>query len=252
MRLAVVADIHGNLPALDAIVDDMGRRNVDAVINLGDCVSGPLWPRETLARLQSLKWPTVRGNHDRAVGEGPRDRLGGSDGFAFDALEPAGRAWLRDLPSAYGRHAGIRAFHACPDNDNAYLLENQHGSMLVPSRPETIAKRLGRTEAALVLTAHSHLPRLVQLPDGPWILNPGSVGCPAYDDDSTDPPHSSEVGSPSARYAIVERASSGPLVALLSIPYDHAAAAARADSNGRSDWGHALRTGLVLRRSAEP
>ena len=50
MRLAVVADIHGNLPALEAVLDDLGWRQVDAVVNLGDCASGPLWPRETLRR----------------------------------------------------------------------------------------------------------------------------------------------------------------------------------------------------------
>jgi predicted phosphodiesterase len=42
MRLAVLADIHGNLPALDAVLDDLERRRVDGVVNLGDCASGPL------------------------------------------------------------------------------------------------------------------------------------------------------------------------------------------------------------------
>ena len=46
MRIAVIADIHGNLPALEAVLADIQRRNVDRTINLGDCVSGPLWPRE--------------------------------------------------------------------------------------------------------------------------------------------------------------------------------------------------------------
>ena len=46
MRIAVIADIHGNLPALEAALADIQRHNVERTINLGDCVSGPLWPRE--------------------------------------------------------------------------------------------------------------------------------------------------------------------------------------------------------------
>ncbi|TIW76192.1 MAG: metallophosphoesterase, partial [Mesorhizobium sp.] len=48
MRIAVLADIHGNLLALDAVLDDLNRRGgADVTVDLGDCVSGPLWPRET-------------------------------------------------------------------------------------------------------------------------------------------------------------------------------------------------------------
>ncbi|CEJ09983.1 Calcineurin-like phosphoesterase superfamily domain protein [bacterium YEK0313] len=47
MRLAVIADIHGNVLALDAVLADVAGRGADRIVNLGDCVSGPLWPRET-------------------------------------------------------------------------------------------------------------------------------------------------------------------------------------------------------------
>jgi predicted phosphodiesterase len=62
MRLAALSDIHGNLPALEAVLADIGRRGVERIVNLGDIVSGPLWPRETAARLLPLALPTVRGN----------------------------------------------------------------------------------------------------------------------------------------------------------------------------------------------
>ena len=88
MRLAVLADIHGNLPAIEAVVDDIGQRAVDQVVNLGDCASGPLWPRETLAGLIALGWPTVRGNHDRVLGRDRPDAMGPSDRFAFDETDP--------------------------------------------------------------------------------------------------------------------------------------------------------------------
>ena len=65
MRIAVIADIHGNLPALEAVLADIQHRNVDRTINLGDCVSGPLWPREVCDQLMASDNLTIRGNHDR-------------------------------------------------------------------------------------------------------------------------------------------------------------------------------------------
>ncbi|MGA8391413.1 MAG: metallophosphoesterase, partial [Burkholderiaceae bacterium] len=57
MRIAVLSDIHGNLPALQAVQADLARRGVDLVINCGDILSGPLWPCETADALMALGWP---------------------------------------------------------------------------------------------------------------------------------------------------------------------------------------------------
>ena len=54
MRIAVISDVHGNLPALEAVLADIKDRGVDCTINLGDCVTSPLWPREAFEALQSL------------------------------------------------------------------------------------------------------------------------------------------------------------------------------------------------------
>jgi Calcineurin-like phosphoesterase len=74
MRIAIFADIHGNILALEAVLTDLQSRRVDKFVNLGDCVSGPLWPRETAELLMRLSWPTVRGNHDRWVTDWPPDQ----------------------------------------------------------------------------------------------------------------------------------------------------------------------------------
>jgi Calcineurin-like phosphoesterase len=71
MRLAVISDVHGNLAALEAVLADIKLRGPDYTINLDDCVTSPLWPRETFEALQSLALPTVRGNHDRWIEEYP-------------------------------------------------------------------------------------------------------------------------------------------------------------------------------------
>lgn len=250
MRCAVLADIHGNLPALEAVVADMHGRHVSDVVNLGDCVSGPLWPRETLDLLRSAGWPTVRGNHDRQVGGDGPAQMGLSDRYAAEALDASGRAWLATLPITAMCGDETLAMHARPDRDDAYLLEDQWGDRLVRAAPATIQARLGPRDEMLILTAHSHVPGSLRLPDGPWVVNPGSVGCPAYDDDSTDPPHISEQGSPAARYAIVETRAEGLMVELLSVSYDHERAATRAGANGRPEWAHALRTGFARLQGA--
>jgi Calcineurin-like phosphoesterase superfamily domain len=109
MRFALVADIHGNAPALEAVLADLEHRRVDRIINLGDCVSGPLWPRETAERLMRLDWPTIRGNHDRWVTDWPLEKQYPSDAFAFRALESTQLAWLAALPATRDLGDGIFA-----------------------------------------------------------------------------------------------------------------------------------------------
>lgn len=65
MKFAAIADIHGNLLALEAVLADIAQRGIFKIVNLGDLLSGALWPAETADRLQSLNLPTVSGNHER-------------------------------------------------------------------------------------------------------------------------------------------------------------------------------------------
>jgi predicted phosphodiesterase len=242
MRIAVLADIHGNIIALEAVLADLARRGADLLVNLGDCASGPLWPRETLARLIALDIPTVRGNHDRAIATLDRNRMGPSDGFGFDETDVAQQNWLGALPVLQTISPGIIAFHASPDDDNLYLLDTIEDGRLVRDRAERIAARLWRLEASLILCGHSHRPDLMRLPNGPLILNPGSIGCPAYEDTT----YVSESGSPHARYAIVVAKADGGLgVEMFAVLYDHEIAARRAEANGRPEWAHGLRHGLM-------
>ncbi len=91
---------------------------------------------------------------------------------------------------------------------------------------------------------------MVVLPSGVLIVNPGSVGCPAYDDPS-DPAHISEAGSPHARYALLDFPAHGSdvgaqaSVTFVAVPYACQEAARRAELNDRPDWAHALRTGFI-------
>jgi len=247
MRIAIIADVHGNLLALDAVLADVERRGgAGLLVNLGDCVSGPLWPAETAARLMALDAVTVRGNHDRAVGTMRPEAMGPSDRHAVEALNPAQREWLAALPLRAQPVSGVLAFHATPAHDETYLVEEVADGRLRRGPADAAAARLGDIGGNRVaLCGHSHIAHLTRLGDGVLIVNPGSVGCPAYEDPSA-PAHVSESGSPCARYAVIDWAAGNePSVAFHAIPYDHEAAARRAEANGRADWARALRTGFM-------
>jgi predicted phosphodiesterase len=132
MRIAVIADIHGNLPALEAVLADIQRRNVDRMINLGDCVSGPLWPREVCDLLKVRDDLTIGGNHDRWVSGPHPARMGASDRYAFSQLNQDHRSWLATLPISTNADNGIFACHGTPTDDNQYLIEEVSGRRLVP------------------------------------------------------------------------------------------------------------------------
>jgi predicted phosphodiesterase len=244
MRIAVLADIHANLRALQAVLDDLERVRPDLVINLGDCVSGPLWPEETAQLLRARDWITVRGNHDRVVAAGNIPPSNRTDSFTAAALSPASLHWLAGLPATARPAEWILACHATPRDDDTYLAETVEGIDPHLSREEEIVARLGGETAPLVLFAHSHVPRLLQLAaTGQTLLNPGSVGLPAYSD-RTPRPHRMQTGSPHARYCLVEKDAGGWHFTMRALTYDWNDAAEQARRNARPDWARALATGF--------
>jgi diadenosine tetraphosphatase ApaH/serine/threonine PP2A family protein phosphatase len=183
----------------------------------------------------------------------PTDLLGATDRFTRAALADRQIDWLRALPPMQ-MSPGVVAVHGIPSDDNRYLLERVAAFRLVPDTPAAIAARLDEVSPGearsdkpveLALCGHSHQPRLMRLLDGRTVINPGSVGCPAYQD-PTDDPHVSEAGSPHARYAVVNMSRDAISADLIAVAYDHRAAAARAEALGRPDWAHALATGYAV------
>ena len=248
MRIAVLSDIHGNLPALQAVMADMARRGVDQVINCGDILSGPLWPRETADALMALGWPTITGNHERQLLTCARRPGGPSDQFAFEHSTPAQRTWLAALPATLEPAPGVFVCHGQPGDDLEYMLETVESAGSRPATGAEVLQRLDGTSganASLLLCGHSHLPRVVQV-GSTLCINPGSVGLPAYDDDHIAF-HIHQTGSPHARYALCERvdtgAGAGWTVAQIAVAYDWHAASAQAARNGAHDWARWLATG---------
>lgn len=245
MRIAVLADAHGNRHALDAVAADLRRHAPDVVVNLGDLVSGPFDPAGAADVQMGLGAATLMGNHDRWVVEGAPAGYA-DDALARDALSAAQRDWIAGLPPTLSLDGGdVFACHGSPaGGDLDYLLEDVSSGRALPASPEAIRARLAGIGAArLVLCGHTHTARVVSL-DGVLIVNPGSVGQPAYRDD-LPVPHVVETGNTHAVYAIVDRTRLGWAAALHAVPYDHEAAAVQAERAGRPVTAHVLRTGRM-------
>ncbi|SPF78472.1 metallophosphoesterase family protein [Pseudoprimorskyibacter insulae] len=245
-RIAVIADIHGNADALDAVLRDIASRGVDGMVNLGDCFSGPLDAGRTARILRANPMPTVRGNHDRYLIEQSAQDMHPSDRVAHDQLGLSDMEWLATLPRIQRLDGDILLCHATPTLDEVYWLEtvtaDGHTRLATPG--EITARTKGDwSGVSLALCGHSHVPRVLR--HGKLlIVNPGSVGCPAYSDDMPTP-HRVETGSPAARYAIAQRSARSWTVEQIAIPYDPSRMAEMARANDRPDWAHALESGRL-------
>ncbi|KRB82666.1 metallophosphoesterase [Sphingomonas sp. Root710] len=245
MRIAAISDIHGNLAALDAVLADIARRGIDFTVNLGDIISGPLQPTETADRLMALDLPTIRGNHERQLLTTAPAMMGASDAYADQHLSDRHRAWLKTMPISLRIGDDVLLCHGTPKSDLNYYLDHVDESGSRAATAEEIEARTGGETAALILCGHTHLPRVHRRPGGGLIVNPGSVGLPAYADNHPWP-HVMEAGSPHARYAIAERGADGRWSSeMISVDYGWETAARLADERGRPDWAVALRTGRM-------
>jgi len=189
MRLAVLSDIHGNLPALEAVISDLKTVSPDIVLHGGDLIASGHRPIEVLDRIRDVGWTGVLGNTDEMLwtpenlGElakrAPKlDRL---LQILFNEFAPATRnligeerlRWLRTLPREW-RNDGIALVHASP------------GDLWQAPMPESDPRQLIETysslQTAVVVYGHIHRPYIRELP-GLVIANSGSVGMP-YDGDN--------------------------------------------------------------------
>ncbi len=243
MRIAVLADVHGNIDALRAVIDDIDRQSPDLTVNLGDCLSGPLWPVETADLLIGLGWPTVRGNHDRWLST-PPDPVGSWEAGVLPVLTAAHFAWLARLPA---RLALGEAFlcHATPSSDlTCWLHHVRPDGTFAPSPLSRVTAFAEAIDHPLIFCGHTHVAAAARLPDGRLIVNPGSVGCPGYADDYPVP-HRVEAGTPHACYALVDRCGSDWSVTFRRIAYDTGRAARRAAERNHADWAAVLSTGWL-------
>jgi predicted phosphodiesterase len=223
------------------VLADVDRRGADLVYDLGDTLYGPLDPAGTARLLMERDIIGVLGNEDRLLLEPPADAAARPAlRHALAALDDVALEWLDSRPPLR-REGELLLCHGSPRADTEYLLERVTATGITLRPQDEIASLLGDSTAPVVLCGHSHVPRVVSLDDGRVVVNAGSVGLPAYDDDR--PPHAMEAGSPHARYALLERGASGWSVLHVAVPYEWESAAQTAERVGRPDWARWLRTG---------
>jgi len=216
MRIAIIGDIHANLPALRAVVDDVARIGADAIYCVGDVVGRGPHPNEVVEELRRLEVPTVQGNWDEAIGM-DRDQTGAA--WASADAEAAGnasmrwsaeqlteehKAWLRQLPQTMRVTLGGRSvllFHGAPYRQTDYLWA---------ARPSRVFSRLASEEADdLFCFGHTH-EALHRVVGQAHVVACGSVGC------GTE-------GDARARYAVVYIGEPDIAVGFRAVDYDHVA-----------------------------
>lgn len=197
--IAFFSDIHANLPALEAVLDDMERRAPDARFCLGDLVGYAPWPNEVAAIIHQAGIPTIAGNYDEGVGlnssdcgcayKTPEDEARGAESIAFtnEIVTEETRHYLRGLarhlemvrqpPRSSTEPFRILMVHGSPRKVNQYLFED------FPDR--SLLRMMGDERADVMLFGHTHKPYQKAIPyevDGETrfkhAINIGSVGKP--------------------------------------------------------------------------
>lgn len=217
MTIALLGDVHANLPALEAVLAHARAHGAAAIWNIGDFLGYGAFPNEVVQRLRQAGAVSILGNYDLKVlnfkdkqkgwrrSKRPEKYLAFQ--WAHDRLSKENRRYLRSLPQEVrlmvaGRR--ILLTHGSPDSNEEHLL------------PETPEKRLqelaGRAQAEIVIFGHSHR-AFVRTVAGTLFINTGSVGRP---DD----------GDPRACYALLEIDERSVQVTHFRLEYDLARAAA--------------------------
>ncbi|AXG08499.1 metallophosphoesterase family protein [Haloplanus rubicundus] len=176
MRVGLISDIHANLPALEAVLDDMPP--VDDIICAGDVVGYNPWPRECLERVRAVSSLVVQGNHDRNVETPHRyehnEMAHAGLELAQKELTDEQREWLAELPlrMEFAEDA-YRLVHSHPD-------PNRLGSYVRPAQFPKMRPYLDEYDG--IVLGHTHVQHEATI-DGRLIVNPGSVGQPRDHDE---------------------------------------------------------------------
>jgi len=172
--LALIYDVHGNLPALEAVLADAEEAGVERYLLGGDYALFGAWPRETVTRLRELDADWIRGNGERwtATPEDAPEQVRPAIATCRDLLGETLVAELTELPETLPRGDTLYC-HGSPRSDvESFLPEPYEGD----------AELLRGVEAKRLVFGHTHLP-FTRRAEGIELVNPGSVGMP-FDGDT--------------------------------------------------------------------
>lgn len=219
MRIAFIADIHGNLLALEAVLDHISARNVDRLVCLGDVTGSGPQPRHTLQRLQQEHPLWVQGNSDAWVLD-PKPFSSAVVGAAYiNEIEQ----WCAEQLSAPDRELLAsfvpELYLDLPDGRQLYCCHGSprsHSEALAPGLPpEVLDERLDGQTAAVLASGHTHHQGSFYH-RGQLLINPGSVGMPLRSDEGSG----SHWYAPFAEYAVLEAGRGELAVYFYRLEYD--------------------------------
>jgi predicted phosphodiesterase len=247
MRYALLSDVHANLPALEAVLDDIDRRSdADAIYHLGDLVGYAPWPNETVHLLRERSIAGVAGNYDSTVAtdykncgcryEDPRQEQLSHLSYEWTRrhVSPETKQALAGLPfeivlRPWGGHTTskprLTLVHAHPTSNLIYVEATRPDEFLVKMGEEA---RLGVGD--VIAFGHTHVPFHREL-GGRHFVNVGSVGRP-------------KDGDRRACYTLIDLAPGTVRVDVVRVEYDvERAARAIIESELPNDFAEYLRTG---------
>lgn len=214
MRIAIVSDIHGNLPALEAVIDDIAAQDVDEIWCGGDLAWGGPWGRECVARVRAEGWPTVRGNTDIWITGDPQtldseeDRRDVQAMAEAHALSQDDARWLSSLPLGHTGTGSLLLVHGTPQSPFTGPMPDAPAAEFAPFE----------NEAMIVVYGHVHRAFVRRLSDGTIVTNTGSVGFPS--------------DGPDGSYLIVERSGADWVLRHRGVSFDRAAVVAEGRERG--------------------
>ena len=245
MIYALISDIHANLPALEAVLEEIRSRDVDATYHLGDLVGYAPWPNETVALLREAAISGVAGNYDSTVGtsykhcgcryEDPRQEELSHLSYSWTrqhvsagtTASLAGLPFRLDLLPNGGHVAGPRVIlvHGTPTLNTLYWTEDRSDDFCLK-----MAAHAGARPGDVIAFGHTHIPWHREV-GGIHFLNTGSVGRP-------------KDGNWRAGYVLLAIGSDGPRVENIRVEYDiDRTMLAIRNSELPDDFAEYLRTG---------
>lgn len=236
--VTIFGDIHGNLPALEAVLADMEARKLSPLYCLGDLVGYGTFSTEVIETIRERSIPTLIGNYDQGVGNSSDDCGCAYTSPVAEALGKLSIAWtnkhttddnklfLRELPAQFLLELGalrVRLVHGSPRKINEYLFAERPNS--------TMERLLDMAEADVLVCGHTHIPYHRILPSGRHVVNAGSVGKP-------------KDNNPQACYVVLEADKRDLTVTFNRVAYDaERAAQAIEASDMPHEYAEMLRTG---------
>lgn len=237
MRIAVIADIHSNVYALEEILKDIESKNTDLTVCLGDLVGYYPFPNEVINLIRTKKIITIMGNYDEAVGNelmacgcdypDPKDAANAGISLNWTIYETTdeNRTFLRGLPREVlmtFEKKKVRFVHGSPRQINEYLKENsKEASEVMADLSEDI-----------LVCGHTHKP-YYKMYGEKLLVNAGSAGKP-------------KTGSPNANYSIITIIEDKVDIQIEEVAYDYEKTAkATEDAGLPKEFAEIIRTGKV-------